>query len=153
MATPHEVRQENRLYSQVLKTVVPEMGLIPNGNTGICADATPWQSRSHAVGDRIRRRLTRSQARALSTGDDQNHWSRTVCRDYYVDLLKDARTLDRPHWDGEALRSLIADHMDGRLNAGAELGRLASVEHFGRRWIDGWTAAGSEGTELAGAQA
>ena len=136
MATPHMHRRENKLYTDVFRRLLPDMGAIVNANNGLRADASPWRSLMSKITRGVGRRLRRQPLSTQVTGSDPNTWSRTIYPQFYRDLLHDERTAGRDLWDIAALRSLLDRHLAGEVNAGNELGQLASFELFCRRWID-----------------
>ena len=136
MATPHAMRRENKLYADVFRTLVPDMGAVVNANNNLRADAPPWRSLLSKVTRGVGRRLRRQAMSTQVTGNDPNFWSREIYPDYYRELLADPRTKGRAFWDGAGLQDLLRRHLAGEVNAGAELGQLASFEFFCRRWVD-----------------
>jgi len=133
-ATPVALRRGGRLYAPLLRLLEPALAAIPYGDTGLPIGAS-W-ARIAAI--RLGRRLATRRGRdpRVSTGVAPAAWSRGELRAYYGDLIGDARTQGRAWWDGEALRERWRAHCAGELNFTAELGRIATVEHFARRWTD-----------------
>lgn len=136
MAAPHEMRESNRMYSAVFRKLLPELGAMPNANTGIRADASPGRVLAHKITSGIKKKLLRQPASKQVTGNDPNSWSRNYYPDHYLNLLADQRTRNREFWNGDGLERLFKKHLAGEVNVGIEFGQLASVEYFCRRWLD-----------------
>jgi asparagine synthase (glutamine-hydrolysing) len=136
MAIPHAYRRENRIYADVFRRLLPDMGAVVNANNGLPADAPPWRSLMSKITRGVGRRLRRQPLSTQVTGSDPNVWSRSIYPRFYRELLRDERTASRGVWDIAAVRSLFDRHLAGEVNAGNELGQLASFELFCRRWVD-----------------
>jgi hypothetical protein len=137
LATPHRFREDNRIYIDVIRTLLPELGRVENSNTGFPADTPPGRLLLLRTLDFARRKLRLAPPRTNTAGSDLDAFTRTVCRDFYTGLFRDGRTRGRDLWDGEGLNRLLDDHMAGRIDAGREPGILAAVELFLRQWVDG----------------
>jgi hypothetical protein len=132
-ATPPRIRRGGRLYAPLLRALDPRLAEIPSGNTGLPVGA----SRATVVASRLAERIMRGRtARSVSTGASHAAWTRGVLKDHYQSLLEDARTLARPWWDGQALVGRWRAHLAGQVDFSAELGLVAAVELFTRRWVD-----------------
>lgn len=127
------LRHGQRLFIPLLRSLMPDLCRIPNGNTGLPPTAPAWQVAGVKAWRRWRRRHGRA---ALSTGVRTDAAARATVGVYYADLLGEARARARPFWDGEALASHAAAFRDGAAVSGRELGLAVAVELFLRRWVD-----------------
>lgn len=135
-ATPVRHRRWGRLYAPLLRSLNPVLAALPSGNTGLPIDAP----RARIIAGRLASRLGYrgvGSAPRLSTGAMPAVSSRSVLRDYYQNLVDDSRTRGRSWWDAGAIADRWRSHLAREIDFSAEMGLMAAVEHFARRWVDG----------------
>lgn len=134
-AIPARHRRGGRLYLPLLTALAPQLASVPSGNTGLPVGASRARFLvSHIVARAWGRR------RGVSTGASPADWARGPLREACSALIDDTRTRERPWWDDEALvRSWLA-HLAGEVDFAAEIGLIAAVELFCRRWVDPFQA-------------
>lgn len=135
-AIPPAYRQDNRMYAEVFRKMMPAVGALPNSNNGLPADVGPRRAMLGKLTRAVRQKIAPERASNRATGNNPNDWSRTIYPDFYRELLADPRTQARPFWDAAGLMGLCEDHFAGRVRAATPLGQLAAVEFFCRRWLD-----------------
>jgi asparagine synthase (glutamine-hydrolysing) len=64
------------------------------------------------------------------------HWYRKHLAPYLKDVLLDARTLQRPYFDGEAIRKIVAEHTRGIRNHTNSIHLLLTTELIHRTLIE-----------------
>lgn len=135
---PAKMRRGHRLYIRILKKLMPDIANVTNSNTGLPATTPQSIVTAHKIGSRLQQKLLRNRSSHVTdtTALDGNHWARTSLRGFYGDLVNDQSTRTRPFWDGEDIVRRFNEHQKGALNFGNELGMIATVELFLRRWVD-----------------
>lgn len=134
-ATPTHYRRGGRLYLPLLRSLSPALAALPSGNTGLPIGASRMRIIAKRLGSRIRAKDAGGASR-VSTGATPAAWTRGVLRDYYQSLIDDARTRSRPWWDADAIARRWEAHLNGEVDFSHELGLMAALEHFARRWVD-----------------
>lgn len=140
-ATPLRFRRGARLYRPLLAALDRRLVAMPYGNTGLPLGAP--RAEVVAAGLAARAGLRPRPPRA-STGASPADWARREIRDVWQALIDAASTRGRPWWDGEAVARCWQAHLDGKSDFSAELGLIASVELFSRRFVDGCRPAGAD---------
>ena len=136
LAVPHVYRESNRLYAAVFRKLLPEMGAIPNSNTGLRADISPRRAVLGKFARGVKSKLFPDNVGNKATGNSPNEWARRIYPEFFRDPLADPRTQGRSFWDARGLERVWQDHLAGKINAGSPLGKVASVEFFCRKWLD-----------------
>jgi asparagine synthase (glutamine-hydrolysing) len=72
-------------------------------------------------------------------------WMKGSLREWIQDLVLGEQATDRGYFERSEVRSLVADHLEGRADHEARLWTLAMLELWHRRWIDRPVAAGRQG--------
>lgn len=126
-------RRNRRAYITAFRRLIPDLAAVEYANTGLPATMPHWRVGATKF---LRRILKRDLP--LSVGTDIQGWSRHPhVEGLLAEILTDPRTQQRPWWDGNLISSVFADHRTGRTSAAGELGTVATVELFARRWLDG----------------
>lgn len=129
---PPRHKRFNRLFNGVMNALMPDLGRMVSGNTGMPMTVPYWRFAARELLNRV----VLHRKPYMSTGTDVDAWVREELRDFYGDLLSDTRTRTRPFWDGEAIAGLFGAHLQGTVQVGAVLGLPVTVELFARRWVD-----------------
>ncbi len=132
-ATPARHRRGGRLYLPLLQALDPRLAAIPSGNTGLPLTAGRVRT---AVARAAARTGRRGRAAAVSTGALPSVWTRGALREACEALVTDPRTQGRPWWRGDVLARRWRSHLAGELDASGEIGLVAAIELFARRWVD-----------------
>ena len=143
---PAEIRQGHRLHWLLLTRRYPELAAIPWHFTGLPVRvSTPAVRLAARARFRLRRETNKILLRATSGHvslknprdfADHAHWWRTVLRDWALDLILSPRTLDRGYVNPDAVRSLVAQHMNGTRDHTTRLGVLVTFELWNRMFVD-----------------
>ncbi|HOX24420.1 MAG TPA: asparagine synthase-related protein [Candidatus Krumholzibacteria bacterium] len=144
---PPRHKRFNRLFNGVMNRLMPDLGRLVSGNTGLPMTAPYWR---FATRELVARVVLRREP-AISTGMNVDAWVRDELREFYGDLLHDARTRARTYWNGEGIAALFDAHQSGAERVGAALGLPVTVELFARRWVDApWTPRPPAAERVAG---
>lgn len=135
LAAPPSMRRGNRLHNVVASALLPDVAGIVSSNTGLSAVAPAWRVTVHKACGAIGRRM-RGQSSTFGSGVDIEGWARKEQKAFYLDLLADEPTARRSFWDARQLRASYEAHVAGAASLGHEMGLVAAVECFARRWLD-----------------
>jgi asparagine synthase (glutamine-hydrolysing) len=129
---PPRHKRFNRLFNAVMDRLMPDLGRMVSGNTGMPMTTPYWRFAARELVNRV----VLHRAPNQSLGTDVDAWVRGELRDFYGDLLHDPRTRARTYWDGDALAAVFDAHQCGAVQVGSALSLPVTVELFARRWVD-----------------
>jgi len=136
---PPGMQFNRHLITQAFLTTYPHLAKIPNTATGLpyiacgrdvalrARQLVQWHLRKRGLGW-----LAGPQRRPYK---DYNGWFRTVLKTWVEDTLLSQRALQRPYYNPDYVRSLVAEHMAGS-NHAVKLGALLSLELWHRQFLD-----------------
>lgn len=133
LAIPPTHQRGHALFIPVIKSLIPDLARIPCGNTGMPMTVT---AKRLAAGKILRRLARGGQAPDVSIGVSDDIEARSALDAFFGELLADQRILARSFWDGGALRTRSEAHRLGKIDFSRELGLVATVELFLRKWVD-----------------
>lgn len=145
---PPEIRQDRKLHWRLLTRHFPELAAIPWDFTGLPVSVSTPTVRFAARGwFRLRREMNKLFLRmskghlSLSNANprvftDYPSWWRTALRDWASNLILSPRALERGYVNPEAVRSLVAQHMNGYRDHTSRLAILVTFELWHRMFVD-----------------
>ena len=143
---PAEVRLDHKLHWRLLTERYPELAGVPWTFTGLPVGASipavrlisrAWfrvQRETNKVLLRVSKgHVSLSNPRVFT---DYASWWRTVLRDWALDLILSPRALERGYVNPDAVRSLVAQHVNGCRDHTVRLGILVTFELWNRMFVD-----------------
>lgn len=139
LRVPPGMQFNRHLITRAFSEAYPHLAKIPNTATGL-----PYIACGRDLALRARQLLRwHLQSRGLGklAGPDRrpykdyNNWFRTALRGWVEETLLSPKALDRPYYQANYIRELVAEHMAGA-NHAVKLGALLSLELWHRQFID-----------------
>ena len=143
---PAEIRDNHKLHWLLLTRHYPELAAIPWEFTGLpISVSTPTVSLAPRAWFRLWREVNKILLR-MSKGHlslsnprdlvDYASWWRTVLKDWATKLILNPRALERGYVNPDAVRSLVAQHINGYRDHTSRLGILVTFELWHRMFVD-----------------
>lgn len=133
---PYAWRSRHRFYLQVMRTCFADIAKVRWQRTGLPAACPQWLVYSSLAAHRLGRIKPLKPLFRSRQATNFPDWLRGPLRTYVTNLLCDHRTLDRGLFGADALRRVVQDHMEGRVDNTSLIGSLMTLELFARLFVD-----------------
>jgi len=137
---PPEMRINSLLYTELIKRYFPKLARIPWQKDGFPLTASYARKR---IQNSIRYRIAHAFNEKLAKYLPYEHWhnlelwTKETHRDFFLGILLDQKTLNRPYFNQEYIReNIIEPHMNGQINFWTAISILTTFELWHRYFFD-----------------
>ena len=140
LTLPPRLRLNSLLYKELLKRYFPKLARIPWQKDGFPLTASYARRRiQKSMRYRLNHSFNGKFARYVSNTEwhDLDNWTRTVNKDFFINILLDKKTLDRPYFNqGYIKEHFIEPHMSGKAIPWTAISILTTFELWHRYFLD-----------------